>query len=269
MPLSPRVKVTCPPGIIKGNLERIFVPEGVLWAFPWIQLMGLLSLLGILSYHSPGLELQLQEGAVCSHWPSPGCSWRALAQVPSQPGLSRKLVGVRVSGQAKQGSSLLLSLLPQCQSIQHPLRGPHQCQKEQWVTKGWLKCRERKDGIWNSAQVCVWVTPFLFTLQKRSPCVHPPAHKDIPWHHHLAATKLTPPVQALCKWFQADMGSCSSPGCCSELVRDQAHAQRCHRRVQSAAQSQQEVSTASSLPSSLIPEIPDRTLMEYPGVCRA
>lgn len=80
-------------------------------------------------------------------------------------------------GQAKQGSSLLLSLLSQCQSIQHPLHIPHQrehqCQKEQWVTKGWLKYKERKDGIWDLSHMWVWVTPFFFTQQERSPCLHP------------------------------------------------------------------------------------------------
>lgn len=75
-------------------------------------------------------------------------------------------------GQAEQGSSPLLSLLPRCQSIQHPLhishQRQHQCQKEHWATKGQLKCKERKGGIWDLAHMWVWVTPFFFTLQERS-----------------------------------------------------------------------------------------------------
>lgn len=128
----------------------------------------------------PGLKLQLQLGdsPECSHGPSPGCSWRALAQLTSHPGL-RKAGGCHsLWGQA--GLSLLLSPLSPCLSIQHPLHIPHQrmhqCLKEQWVTKGRLKHKERKDGIWDLAHMWVWVTPFFFTQEKRSPCLHPPGY---------------------------------------------------------------------------------------------
>ena len=46
-----------------------------------------------------------------------------------------------------------------------------------------LKWQGRKEGIWNAAHMWVWITPSFIPLQGKSPCLCPPAQRDVIWPH--------------------------------------------------------------------------------------
>lgn len=100
--------------------------------------------------------------------------------------------------------------------------------------RGGLKSQGRTDGIWDAAHMWVWITPSFLPLQERSPCPFPQATgmlSGLILEVSLVVIKLNQVamyIQPLCRWFQAGMGFCTAPGCCLEVVRDQARVQSCH-----------------------------------------
>lgn len=145
--------------------------------------MALLSLLGM--FPTTAQSLPCCQGSNCSwslerpcvlSWAQPSCSCTpGSGDIPGWPQL--KAGGCQsLWGQARRALSCSCHFCLGVRASSIPSMLPireHQCQKEQWVTKRWLKCKERKDGIWDLAHVWVWGTPFFFTLQERSPCLHP------------------------------------------------------------------------------------------------
>lgn len=77
----------------------------------------------------------------------------------------------------------------------------------------------------------VWVTPSFLPLQEKSRC--PLAHSNVISSHpegQMGSNRIkheaTTYIQLLWGWFQAGVGSCSSPGRCSEVAGDPARVQR-------------------------------------------
>lgn len=143
----------------------------------------------------------------------------------------------------KHCPTLLWSLLSQCQSIRDtfstalpfifPVIGSINARRELWVAKRRIQMQGGKEEMWDAAHVWVWVTPSFLPLQERSPC--PLAHSNVICSHpggeagcNRIKHEATTYIQLLWGWFQAGLGFCTSPGCCSKVAGEPAHVQRHH-----------------------------------------
>lgn len=187
-------------------------------------------------------------------------------------------------GIVKDCPSLLLSLLPWCQSIWDPLstalpsifpvRGNVSARRDLWVTRGGLKCKRKKEGIWDAAHMWVWITPSFFPLQERSPS--PPRHRDVIWPYPGGKPGCNQINRKLQGIFNLSVNGFRQMWASAPLLvavwrwRGTRHVSRAITgSVQSAAITQQELSTVLPLPSSLTPETHARTPVKYPGASRA
>lgn len=142
--------------------------------------------------------------------------------------------------------------------------------------RGGLKCKGRKEGIWDAARMWVCTTPSFLPLQERSPCPCPPAHRDVIWPHPGGKPGCKQINMKLQHIFNLHVDGFRQAWASAPLLaaaqrwRGTRHVSRAVMgSVQSAAITQQEMSTVSHLHSSLTPEIHARTPVKYPGASRA